>query len=541
MANLTGTSGNDNLYGDASDDRIRTGGGTDVVNGGSGNDWVNCTVNADGSMSLYLYAGSAKIYGITGNDYLVGTSGNDTVQGGLGDDYINGLAGDDKLYGEEGFDFILTGDGFDYVDGGSGDDRINGYLTDPKTPAGAYTAWVNAGSKKVFGLEGDDFIYGGSDADNLYGGVGHDVIYGDAGNDVIMGEDGNDYLNGGAGNDSLYGAAGNDTLAGGTGFDLLWGGDGNDTYKISSRDFYLYDTAGNDTAVVSTSFVKIPASIETVTYTNGAQALPYWLDDLLAGNAARFATLLGVAKAMNFAFPATLPSYDTSAAHALGYLPFNMQQQVFARLALGYISSVVDIGFIESNTAAAANTLTFANNTQVGSAGYAGYPTETPSGSDLFLNCDTPGNLTPVDGGYAALTLIHELGHALGLKHPFDHPDARGEVGEGPFLPAAEDNTTWSVMSYTSNKAQYHLAYSPLDIAALQYLYGPSKTARTGNDTYTLAASEANFVWDGAGTDTLSASGQTLPVTLYLEPGYRQQGRYHHGGRAGDGQFWHRA
>ena len=75
-------------------------------------------------------------------------------------------------------------------------------------------------------------------------------------------------------------------------------------------------------------------------------------------------------------------------------------------------------------------------------------------------------------------------------------------------------------MSYTDHPEQYHLAYSPLDIAALQYLYGPSATARAGNDTYSLSTSSANFIWDGAGTDTLNAAALAMPVTLYLEPGY---------------------
>ena len=75
-------------------------------------------------------------------------------------------------------------------------------------------------------------------------------------------------------------------------------------------------------------------------------------------------------------------------------------------------------------------------------------------------------------------------------------------------------------MSYNSDPAQFHLAYSPLDIAALQYLYGPSPTARAGNDTYSLNAAAPNFIWDGAGVDTLSANGLSQAVTLYLEPGY---------------------
>jgi hypothetical protein len=132
----------------------------------------------------------------------------------------------------------------------------------------------------------------------------------------------------------------------------------------------------------------------------------------------------------------------------------------------------------------------------------------------------TSGNLAPVDGQYSALTLIHEIGHALGLKHPFSHADATGDVGEGPYLPDIEDTTSWTVMSYISDAAQYHLAYSALDIAALQYLYGPSTTARTANDSYLVSANAANFEWDGGGIDALDASAQTLPVTLYLEPGY---------------------
>ncbi|MBV5344652.1 MAG: M10 family metallopeptidase C-terminal domain-containing protein, partial [Rhodoferax sp.] len=141
-------------------------------------------------------------------------------------------------------------------------------------------------------------------------------------------------------------------------------------------------------------------------------------------------------------------------------------------------------------------------------------------GSDVFLDSSTAANLEPMDADYSALTLIHELGHALGLKHPFAGADAVGLPGEGPFLPASEDNTTWTVESYNSNLAQYHLTFSPLDIAALQYLYGPSLTARVGDDSYALSATSSNFVWDGTGLDTLDASALTQAVTLYLTPGY---------------------
>jgi Ca2+-binding RTX toxin-like protein len=76
-------------------------------------------------------------------------------------------------------------------------------------------------------------------------------------------------------------------------------------------------------------------------------------------------------------------------------------------------------------------------------------------------------------------------------------------------------------MSYESNVAQYKLEYSVLDIAALQYIYGPSKNARTGDETYAVDASITNFIWDGAGNDTLSVAGASASATVYLTAGYQ--------------------
>jgi serralysin len=412
-----------------------------------------------------------------------GTTGNDNP--------LRGSSGNDSLYGLAGDDFILTEDGEDYVEAGDGDDEVNGY----DGIGGAYTYYPVTGVKTIHGGNGNDFIVGGSDGDALYGDEG---------------------------NDQLYGRNGNDILSGGWGADYMNGGPGNDTYYVSDIHDVVEDLSGIDTAYVSASFVKIPSSIEKVSYTDGALALPYWVDALLpdeaAGNA--FETLLGSAHTYLYTFPTSLPTYDTNASHGVGFKAFSAVQIARAEAALSYVSSVIDLHFQKTNNPGVLNTFVFANNDQTASAGFGNFPSEFMVGSDLYFDRYSE-NASFADGSYGALTLIHEIGHGLGLEHPFSHAQAgSSSVSDPPYLTGSEESTAWTVMSYNDSPDQYELNFSPLDIAALQYIYGPSKTSRTGNDTYKLSAATPNFIWDGAGLDTLDGSGLNQGATLYLTPGY---------------------
>jgi Ca2+-binding RTX toxin-like protein len=394
------------------------------------------------------------------------------------------------------------GAGDDLIFLGSGDD-YSGYLDD-------------SGRDSIYGEAGNDELRFTSNLDPKF-------LSGGTGNDSLTGGSGNDTLEGGSGNDSLTGGSGNDTLDGGSGTDRLFGGAGNDLYIISSSSSYISDSSGNaDSADVSISFAKVPSTIESVSYRNNAQALPYWIDCLIPdeSNGGNFASFLGVSKTFSFCFPTLIPSYNTSARDALGYTGFSPTQKESVRQFLSYVSTVIDLRFIEGSQPATLNTISLAVNNQTGSGGYALYPDDSFLGSDIFIDNEYP---TFSNGSYAAQLLTHEFGHALGLKHVTPQDAAGFEPPEGPYLSTthpAEDTIRWTRMSYNDNDPTYwKLEFSPLDIAALQYLYGPSTTARIGSDTYSISAINPNFIWDGAGTDWLDASSSASRVVLYLTPG----------------------
>jgi serralysin len=121
----------------------------------------------------------------------------------------------------------------------------------------------------------------------------------------------------------------------------------------------------------------------------------------------------------------------------------------------------------------------------VGAAGYANLPiTKIADGARQFqqeIVLDTAWPVHPNEPGY--LNALHEIGHALGLKHSFE-----GKAHLNP----EEDNTDNTVMSYT--QIGYNYALKTYDIIALQSIYGPAN-AQLGNNTYKFGRDE--IIWDG--------------------------------------------
>ncbi len=177
---------------------------------------------------------------------------------------------------------------------------------------------------------------------------------------------------------------------------------------------------------------------------------------------------------------------------------FNSLQQDAAQAILSYASSVTGITFQEVNSGQEAD-IHFANTDLEGKA-TAGLCDKTYSyqydnknivtgyTADAYIYLDNvewdKENSAPVAGSQGYETLLHEVGHALGLKHPFESPYT---------LPKSEDNSNNTVMSYTRS-GDYKTTYQAYDLAALQWIYGGDGLGGAGNSSVMVSKQSQNTV-----------------------------------------------
>jgi Ca2+-binding RTX toxin-like protein len=368
------------------------------------------------------------------------------------------------------------------------------------------------------GTPADENIHGGAGDDELSGNGGNDLLDGGPGDDYLLSEGGNDTLLGGDGDDLLISQGGNDSLDGGSGLNLLAGGIGDDHYEVRNRTDLIIDNGGHDSATVSVDWYKTTPDVEDWTWAPGVQKLPYWIDSLVFDGAPFLDGALGTDRVIGYAFAQT-PASFFDADDKNGFQPFNAAQIEYTRKVLGYIETLLNVRFIETTNTEGVGTIVFATNKQEDSAGY-GYTLRATVADSRVMVADSRLALAPdLDKGAEFMRVItHEIGHALGLKHPFGDEDSFGNTGPGPYLPAAEDHVRYTVMSYTGIEANPG-QFSPLDIAALQYVYGPAGSYQGGDTRYTIGQNYL-MIGDGGGNDTIDGAAQTQNLTLSLEAGY---------------------
>jgi Ca2+-binding RTX toxin-like protein len=185
--------------------------------------------------------------------------------------------------------------------------------------------------------------------------------------------------------------------------------------------------------------------------------------------------------------------------------------------ALAAWSSVADITFTQTyDDANNVGDLRFGGYALMGdeAAAWAYTPSNTPKGGDVWIG--DPANEFPINGSYDYMTYIHEIGHAIGLKHPFS-PGALNST----ILDPALDDVRYTVMSYNNNYSYQPTTPMLLDILAIQSLYGANTHWQAGDNVYSWNFYDKIFetIWDSGGTDTIDASNQLSSVVLDLNEG----------------------
>jgi serralysin len=245
---------------------------------------------------------------------------------------------------------------------------------------------------------------------------------------------------------------------------------------------------------------------------------------------------------ITYSFPTDASFYEYSGETSQGFQAFNAAQKAAMTAVLAEYASVANLNFVEvTETSTTHATLRFAESNAAATA-YAYYPSATAQAGDVWFNTSTGWYNNPVAGNYAYLTFLHEMGHALGLKH------AQETTVYGA-LPKAIDAMPYTVMSYlsyvgapltgsyTNGQTSYAQTLMSSDILAIQKMYGVNYTTNAGDTVYSwLPTSGSTFVngvaeettasnkifktvWDGGGTDTYDLSAFSSDVSINLTPG----------------------
>jgi Ca2+-binding RTX toxin-like protein len=495
---------------------------------------------------------------------LLGFDGNDKLYAGANGGNLLGENGDDELHASPASDSFRGGAGVDgvyYSDAASAVTVDLSILINQNTGGSGFDSFPGNDIEDVFGSEFGDRITGSSLNNDLFGMNGNDVIEGRGGDDFLYGGGGTDtvsFLNApqavkvnlatgaatgdGAdtfsGFEAVQGSNFDDELTGSSGNDGFFGGKGNDKIVDASttdRDVVTYSGIFSQYSVTWDGTV-----VKVADRTSGRDGV----DTLKGIEVLRFSdgteldlSTMERGSQQTATLPLDTESYllrDPKAPLVLYYYfagggadvggkstsrAWTSIEQQQMTLALSRYEAVANIVFQQTTNRDVANFIFGmtqganlpASGGEGQTAGMAFLPGTAKAGEAVF-NADLFNALSILPGSYMFENFVHEIGHLLGMTHPWEQ--------QGASIPQPQtwgfNNTIYTIESYTNPRfynvgsaaeSAYPDGPMPLDINLLQTIYGANPTTRGGDDSYNLQRPSMSALYDTGGVDTIFYNG----------------------------------